>query len=1058
MSRLKEQAQTYQNTPRVNVPQQPFLFVNPQEIAAARQRAQTVPWAKDLKARYVRTADSWSTKSHADIQQIIPAWGALYVYGLGKDLDPVHHKKMRWRGWKDPRHVEAADGTIYPNAAHPDDGSGWTDPKTGQKYFFVALANGGTLTRLTWHDIPDLANAYVLTGDEKYAERGLWLMDAIATIYPRAYEGPIDYPGNEPGKVGGGRLERPYYQASRALMEFAYSYELLKTSPRATAASPTNAGYSMLQNIEINLLMNGADYCLRMAKGGHGASYELNNGVIDYNRSPLIVGALLGIPQWVDWALNGPLGFRYAISNTIDINGRYFESSPSYAQHTRGLLLSTAEALQRMRLPEYPQGYDAYNDKRFALFALTYFTAIQAAGRLPMFEDGGPDRKILTADNWKDSDTLRAAEQFFTYSTQTDIRQQALQAAALMKTDDTETPLLQSEWELYHLPDWDNPLRQTSIDPQNIPGLTGNTLLFDYGTAILRDGAGYAQRAAVMRFGPTLNHGQADELGLLFYAKGREFSFDPGYYNTHLRFGFTSTTVAHNILVVNRRNQLRAPSPGGDLQSLVKGDFFDSVQINDPAAYREQNVQLYKRRVALVPLAADEGYLIDTFWARGGHEYDYSLHGISQGTLQVATTPKVLLKQQRAGSVMSPDVDYSSEMDANGRVKSYADSEFYFAPPGEGFGFLSHPSFYSIDGKVQLQWSATDKTDHQMYVTQFAPPGAELITAASPKPRGVMDVMYALTHLTATPQDTVRFTSVIAPTAGANKIKDVTQLQPQDNDKSTFGLRLQKVLSSQGDDLYFAANDASAMHHFGNDISFQGEEAFVQLNPAGKAQKASLAGSGSVSLPGFRMSVQPLLQKPLRILEIKNAPLRLRVDAPLEITQHLAGALIRLNRKGMARPFALLVKSAAAAPGGSWLTLDASSNVEAAGTVKSIDAAGNIITDAPFPRTRPYMYSYNAQTGKPGTLNAQQAYNGSYDGLRLVNPQTGHAASIRSLEDKRTKVLLQGGAQSTFAAGDPFEIQVFAVGDTLEIPVWGQAVLQADGQWKCSGPAAITID
>src|SRR5690606_35663191 len=118
--------------------------------------------------------------------------------------------------------------------------------------------------------------------------------------------------------------------------------EVLSVSKHAAKVSPSNPKYTIVKNIELNMLMNGADYCLRMTKAGKGASYELNNGNIDYNRAPLIVGALLGIPQWVDWALNGPLGFKYALSNTIDVNGRYFETGTSYASHTRALLLSTA--------------------------------------------------------------------------------------------------------------------------------------------------------------------------------------------------------------------------------------------------------------------------------------------------------------------------------------------------------------------------------------------------------------------------------------------------------------------------------------------------------------------------------------------------------------------------------------------------------------------------------------------------------------------------------------------------------------------------------------------
>jgi hypothetical protein len=282
-------------------------------------------------------------------------------------------------------------------------------------------------------------------------------------------------------------------------------------------------------------------------------------------------------------------------------------------------------------------------------------------------------------------------------------------------------------------------------------------------------------------------------------------------------------------------------------------------------------------------------------------------------------------------------------------------------------------------------------------------------------------------------------------------------LQSKDDDESTFGLRIAKVLSG-GDDYYFAANDASQLHQFDGGISFQGEEGFARLDKNNKLQSASMAGIGQIKLPDFEMTVQPLLQKPLTVLEVANSPLRLRVNAPLEITGHLAGALIRLNRKNMARPFALLIKSAAAAPGGSWLTLDASSNVEAIGTVQSFDAkTGAITTNAPFPRTRPYLYAYDFKTGESGSVNAQESYNESYNGLCLVNPQTGNSAIIKTLQDSRTKVLLQDDSKSTFKAGDHFEIQVFATGDQLEVPVWAQTILQPDGTWKTTGPAIVTI-
>jgi hypothetical protein len=318
-------AAEYEKMQRVQVPARPFLFLNREEIEAARDISGKEEWAGISKAGYIRTADIWLRRDYNFVKDIIPSKGSIYTYGLGLNLDPVEHKKMIWRGWKDPRHVEAANGVIYPNELQKDEGSGWKDPVSGITYYFTALANGMTIRQLESVDLPALVNAFLLTGNEEYAGRALWILDAIASIYPRANEGPIDYPGLAPGKPDGGRLDRPYYQSARAMMNYAYFAEMLSTSKHAGEPSRSNPGLTMLKNIELNLLMNGAHYCLRMAQAGKGASYELNNGNIDYNRAVLAVGALLGISGWVDWALNGPLGFRYAITNSIDINGRYFE-------------------------------------------------------------------------------------------------------------------------------------------------------------------------------------------------------------------------------------------------------------------------------------------------------------------------------------------------------------------------------------------------------------------------------------------------------------------------------------------------------------------------------------------------------------------------------------------------------------------------------------------------------------------------------------------------------------------------------------------------------------
>ncbi len=1046
---------------RVPVPERPFLFVNREEIALARKRAETEAWAKDLKSSYLKIADTWIDRDYDFIKKVIPPQGSIYTYGAGLNLDPVDQKKMIWKGWEDPRHVKAANGAVYPNAAHPDDGSGWTDPESKKKYYFMALANGMTVNQLETSDLPALVNAYLLTGKEVYAERALWILDAIATIYPRAYEGPIDYPHLAPGKVDGGRLQQPYYQAAKALTRYGYFTEVLSMSAHASKPSLSNGGYTMLRNIELNMLMNGADYCLRMARAGRGASYELNNGNIDYNRAPLLVGALLGVPEWVEWALNGPLGFRYVLSNTIDINGRYFESSPIYASHTRDLLLSTAYFLRRMRLPAYPNGYEAFDDARFAQFALDFFTGIQVAGRLPLFGDSRTDLTIQDDGRIFDGNTLLAAHQFYRYSTNKELRDAALQRGAQMLRD-MPAGYQPGEDYLLRMQGWEEFIRQARSTAVRPPAGIGSTLLFDYGTLILRSGEREKERAALVRFGPTLTHGQADELGLGFYAKGREFSADPGHYGAHLRLGYTKTTVAHNALVVNRTNQLKKPSPGGDLQTWTDGQIVRSAAINDPQVYSEQGVKVYKRRVALIDLSDDDSYIVDNFWAQGGMDYDYSLHGVMNGKLKVVNTGSTILKATRGGSVLSEDIDHAAKTDLNYRVTSYPDKEYYFAPPGAGYGFLSQPAFYRINGPVQLNWSATDQTGHQMHVFHFAPPSAELITAESPKAAG-LDATYALSRVRLPATEMVRFTSVIQPTAGESKLKEVHQLRPLDGSRSAFGLRL--IPSSPGgrdvrEHVYIASDKPTGTVSFDGGISFAGEEGFLGLDASGKVISVSLTGEGRIGKGNFGFELERLFTGPLKIVQVKSQPLRILVDAPEAQARQLAGSALRLNKPSLSRPFVLRVIKSESAGRQTWLTLDASSNVQAIGTVKSYDpGTKSLATEAQFPRTRPYQYTYDDETGMPRS-DILVDYNGGYNGFWVVTTDPSgkeRYAGIKNMLEKRTKVLLHDPVSPVFFAGQPFEIRLLAPGDELEIPVWGEAKRGPDGKWKISGPGRGAI-
>ncbi len=1049
---------------RTEVPALPFLQLNRQEIANARKRAENIPAFSELKSRYLRIADEWLERDEHFIREIIPPWGSLYVYGLGLNFDPVKRERMQWCGWSDPRRVRATDGTVYPNPAFPDDGTGWKDPQSGEQYYFVAYANGMTMMQLETVDLPALVQAFLLTGDERYAMRALWILDGIASIYPRAYEGPIDYPGNLPGKVGGGRMDRPYYQASRALMNYTYFYEALSLSNYRNAVSPTNPAVSLFRNIEINLLLDGASYCLSETYKNNGSNRELHNGNIDYNRSPLLVGALLGITEWVEWALNGPLGFRSVVANTIDVNGRYYETSPEYAFHTSDLILSSAEILSRMRLPGYPRGFNAFDNERLARFALNFYPGIAIAGHLPLFGDSGPDHRITTNnDSEYDRLTHMNAQKFYYYSDNDAIKKTA---SGILKSMSLHRPPDQSYtlWELYKGYD------DTTDDHVSQAGVSGksgaSTLLFDYGTLILKSGTGAKQRGALMRFGPTLNHGHNDELGLTFYAYGREFSADPGYFNTHFRYGFTTSSIAHNVLVANRKNQLRVPSSGGELISWTDGRMFRSAEVNNPGCYQYEGVNEYRRRIALVDISEEDSYIIDVFWAQGAEVYDYSLHGIFGGKLTVAGDFNVTLADQYKGSVYRKGVDYTSDLDINGRITSFPSAPFTFSPPGGGYGFLQNPSFYRIpDQAAGMSWQSTDGTGHQMHVTHFAPKGSTLITASvdatigneTANPPVPVKLDYALTHTKVPSHETVRYATVIMPLNGPNRVS-VNQLFPENGPSgTTIGLEIIPD-SSTTKHFYFTSTLDSVSYRFRNGWQIRGREVFIARDSINKTFLVSITGEGEVICNDFNLITMPLVTKPLIIKEVQSNPLRIRVELGHRDAQKLVGNVLKVSREQLSRPYSLKVISVqrSTVRGEVWLVFDAIDPVQSVGKVDSYEPHHyKILTSSRFPRVRSYTYGLDPL--RQGETVKYNPYNGYFNGFWLKNKRTGKQSLIRDIQQDNSEIILDTGDQIGFDPGDEFEICLLTSGDQIEIPVWAQIELRQGRVIRQEGPAKITV-
>ncbi len=183
----------------------PFRLAQPEPAPAAgcarrknwRPRAASWPLPQPVQTFLKDQAELTARFAKMPAEKLIalvPRAKSQFVYGLGMNLDPVYKMRMRWAGWNRPFVMRDIKGNEYPNAAWPDHGAGVADPKTGERYYFIAQANAKIIQLLEQRILPALADVYALSGSRPHARAGAVLLDAIANVYPTNRRGPLDYP------------------------------------------------------------------------------------------------------------------------------------------------------------------------------------------------------------------------------------------------------------------------------------------------------------------------------------------------------------------------------------------------------------------------------------------------------------------------------------------------------------------------------------------------------------------------------------------------------------------------------------------------------------------------------------------------------------------------------------------------------------------------------------------------------------------------------------------------------------------------------------------------
>ena len=701
----------------------PTVYLNAADLKRAARNAERTTWGAAEKQSVLNQAERWLTGDDADWRQFLPEAGACYAYGFVA-CPRCSSSWGTWGGarcsWDKPGKVTCANGHELPDADHPDDGTGWKNPD-GRVHYMVGSWNAWVTEQWTTRAIPALAHAYALTGEEKYADRAGLFLDLLASIYTESTAGSWDYPSSPPS----GRFARPWYQVARTLAPFVEAYDLVydsqsmlkpslrpeleegrQTRPtpqqRAVGTADENgqswAGMTRRDNINKNLMEDGAYYCY-----SHTFSGAIHNGHADYMRGALAVGVLLGIPDFVHNAVESPYSIYAMLANNVDRDGRYYETALGYEQHTHDLYLTFVEPLLNWRDQRYPEGVRLFDDPRMLAFYRLPALGLQLCGHAPNYGDAAPDNQFLQPQARPfDGSDYNFAERLYA-GCRGEAKQEYAKLLNFLCDGDVEKQRAASgirRWLLYHADPV--PAKSGSQSPQSEIGgelqrqVFGSWFLGQKGIGLLRDGEGANSQGVLLRYGPSLNHGDLDDLGLLYYAKGWQCTSEIGYGlgSTHSHMGWGQQTASHSLVVVEEKSQ--HGGSGGSLRLFCRLPGLKLMEADSPLSYADRQVSLYRRTVALIG-EGDDQVLVDLFRVKGGCQHDY-LVGSQGQNFQVAA---VDLGPEEDGSLAGPENAWGERQGVDGDLLGFPNKPYWNPPPGNGYGF-----FYDARrGRAVKPWS-----------------------------------------------------------------------------------------------------------------------------------------------------------------------------------------------------------------------------------------------------------------------------------------------------------------------------------------------------------------
>ena len=596
------------------------IFYTPEQIERAKQRVASYDWARRFRDGQVR----WIVR-----RKVLEMPDEAIRAGISEQVNfplprcPVDRRKRSWRvnfwDWSpdDPEYVKCRIcGSVFPGPEHEPVGEVevvgpagkavryryWEDEE-GMRYFFENMLLNYTQYRVVRMADP-LAIAYVLTGEEAYAQKAAVILDRLSEVYKNYpvhglgvsyqnadrrgfYENHFykDPPFPFVSARMGNFHASPFSDAYNAFW-MAQVYDLISDS-RAIEKLSEAVGRDVRKAIERDLLYEAIRHTL-----------EIPHGSTNYDGGRIMGLGLVGrVLREPDFVAKSYRRYRTLIDNCYGYDGYWHEDTLNYFNMITGGTLRVPDVLSG------PGGIDVYGE-------MPFLQRIYTAPVGLFMPDG---RAFMANDTWAVSTRVSRL------SSRIASMGRFVEAADEMEGE-SRIPVVDVEFALFRR---SSEADRRVTEDDLLPLVPENYLLPGAGDVILGVGRSREAVRATLCYGPWGGHHHYDTLAMGLDVFGQELLSDIGYTHTHYR-EWATTVGSHNTVVVDGQEQTRA---GGRLRCYRPASKTNVGMVCAEAPEAFENTTVYRRTMMLVPTGADSGYVVDVFEVRGGEVHDYLLHG-----------------------------------------------------------------------------------------------------------------------------------------------------------------------------------------------------------------------------------------------------------------------------------------------------------------------------------------------------------------------------------------------------------------------------------------------